>query len=68
MHLASLDCSAFCSVRLVHISALLTLVVKCGFPKPLTVGPLTISLVESLLQSVFSCVKFSCLPLLTLKH
>lgn len=41
---------------------LLTLVVRCGFPKPLTVAPLTISLVDSLLQSVLLCVKFSCLP------
>lgn len=41
---------------------LLTLVVRCGFPKPLTVDPLTISLVDSLLQSVLLCVKFSCLP------
>lgn len=47
---------------------LLTLVVRCGFPKPLTVDPLTISLVDSLLLSVLSCVKFSCLPLLWLKH
>lgn len=47
---------------------LLTLVVRCRFPKPLMVDPLTISLVGSLLQSAFSCVKFSCLPLLSLKH
>lgn len=41
---------------------LLTLVVRCGFPKPLTVDPLTISLVDSLLQSVLLCVKLGCLP------
>lgn len=46
---------------------LLTLVVRCGFPKPLTVDPLTISLVDSLLNA-FSCAKFSCLPLFWLKH
>lgn len=68
MHFASFCSSAYCSIKLAHISALLTLVVRCGFPKPLTVDPLTISLVDSLLQSVFLCVKFSCLPSLTLKH
>lgn len=38
---------------------LLTLVVRCGFAKPLTVAPLTISLVDSLLQSAFTCVSSS---------
>lgn len=37
----------------------LTLVVRCGFPKPLTVDPLTISLVDSRLQSVLSRVSSS---------
>lgn len=41
---------------------LLTLVVRCTFPKPLTVDLLTISPGESLLQRALWCVKFSCLP------